>query len=216
MTTSTITLYSDAFWISPWVFTAFVALREKGIAFEVKELKLHADETKRPDYASATMTARVPAICDDGFWLAESIAIVEYLDESRPNAPRLWPAKTHDRARARQLSSWIRSIDTWPIAEERPTHTMFYERAKEPLSDKANLAVQKLFAVADRFVRAGSPNLFDAWCITDAELAFIVERLILNGHDVPAKLREYATAQWKRPSVAEWVSHARIPYVPYL
>jgi glutathione S-transferase len=215
MTPSKITLYSDAFWISPWVFTAFVALREKGLAFEVKEVKLQEDETKRPEYAAATMTARVPSICDDGFWLAESIAIVEYLEESLPSAPRLWPAKTHERARARQLSSWIRSIDTWPIAEERPTHTMFYERAKEPLSAEASRAVDKLFAVADRFVRADSPYLFDAWCITDAELAFILERLILNGHDVPAKARAYATAQWKRPSVAEWVSHKRNPYLPY-
>jgi glutathione S-transferase len=208
-------LYSDALWISPWVFTAHVALREKGVTFEVKEVKLHEGDQLREDYRASTRTGRVPAIESGGFWLAESMAIVEYLEEVFPSAPRLLPADVRDRAHARQLSSWIRSLDTWPIAEERPTSTMFYERAKEPLSEQATRAVNKLYEVADRFVPPRRPTLFAEWCMADAELAFILHRLILNGHDVPARLREYAVAQWKRPSVAEWVGHARIPYVPY-
>ncbi len=215
MPAAKIILYSDAFWISPWVFTAHVALREKGAAFEVREVRLHEADQKREGYQSSTLTGRVPAIENGGFWLAESLAIVEYLDDVLPSAPRLLPADVQERAHARQLSSWIRSMDTWPLADERPTSTMFYERATAPLSDAANRAVAKLYEVADRFVSVGQPDLFERWCITDAELAFILHRLILNGHDVPAKLRDYAEAQWKRPSVTEWVTHERNPYVPY-
>jgi glutathione S-transferase len=215
MPTAKIVLYSDALWISPWVFTAFVALREKGLAFEVKEIGLHTGDQKRESYQNSTLTGRVPAIENAGFWLAESLAIVEYLEELAPNAQRLLPEDSKDRAHARQLCSWIRSMDTWPIADERPTSTMFYEHATTPLSDGAKRAVEKLFQVAGRFVPNGRPDLFGGWCIADAELAFILHRLILNGHDVPARLREYAERQWKRPSVKEWVTHARIPYVPY-
>jgi len=43
----------------------------------------------------------------------------------------------------------------------------------------------------------------------------MLHRLILNGHDVPAKLRTFAEAQWKRPSVQKWVGHSRPPYVAY-
>jgi len=211
----TTVLYSDAFWISPWVFTAHVALREKGVRFEVREVSLHNEDQKKEPYPSSTLTGRVPAIDHGGFWLAESIAIVEYLQELLPSEKRLWPSKVEDRARARQLCSWIRSLDTWPIAEERPTSTMFYERATTPLSEKAQRAVAKLYEVAARFVPVGRAHLFDGWCMADAELAFILHRLILNGHDVPARLREYAEVQWKRPSVAEWVGHERIPFVPY-
>jgi glutathione S-transferase len=211
-----ITLYADAFWISPWVFSVYVGLREKGLAFDVREKKLHEGETRRDDdYAARSRTARVPAIDDGGFWLAESMAILEYLEESRPTTPRLFPADLQGRALARQLSLWIRSVDTWPLAEERPTHTMFYERATAPLSDKAKRTADKLLTVAERFVPRHGSELFGAWCITDAELAFILHRLILNGHDVPTRIRGYAEAQWQRPSVAEWVAHRRPPYVPY-
>jgi glutathione S-transferase len=215
MPAAKIVLYSDAFWISPWVFSVHVALREKGAGFEVREVGLHTGDQRRESYRSQTLTGRVPAIENGGFWLAESMAIIEYLDEVLPAAPRLLPEDTQDRAHARQLCSWIRSLDTWPIAEERPTSSMFYERATKPLSDVATRAVAKLYEVADRFVPSGRPCLFGGWCIADAELAFILQRLILNGHDVPGRLRAYAGEQWKRPSVVEWVTHERKPYVPY-
>lgn len=212
---SKIVLYGDAFWISPWFFSAHVALREIGLAFDVREVRLHEGDQKKGDYPKKTHTGRVPAIDHAGFWLAESWAIVEYLEEAFPGAPRLLPADIQARAHARQLCSWIRSHDTAPLVEERSTSTMFYEHATARLSDAAARTVTKLYDVAERFVSAGKPDLFGAWCIADAELAFILQRLILNGHDVPATLQAYAGAQWRRPSVAEWVGHARSPYVPY-
>jgi glutathione S-transferase len=43
----------------------------------------------------------------------------------------------------------------------------------------------------------------------------MLHRLLSNGHDVPAKVRAFAETQWKRPSVAEFVAHARPPYIAY-
>ena len=40
-------------------------------------------------------------------------------------------------------------------------------------------------------------------------------RLVGNGDDVPAKLRDFVAAQWQRPSVRAWVERERAPYVPY-
>ena len=76
-------------------------------------------------------------------------------------------------------------------------------------------AADKLVTVADRLISAGRTQLFDAWCIADSDLAFMLHRLLSNGHDVPAKVRAFAETQWKRPSVAEFVAHARPPYVAY-
>jgi hypothetical protein len=37
---------------------------------------------------------------------------------------------------------------------------------------------------------------------------------MLNGHDVPGQVREYAAVQWARPSVRAFVEHPRPATVP--
>ena len=80
-------LYGEHLWISPYVFSSFVALREKGVAFEVIPLKLNEGEQQRPAFRDQSLTAKVPTLEHEGFWLAESSAIVDYLEETFP-APR--------------------------------------------------------------------------------------------------------------------------------
>ncbi len=206
-------LHADRFRISPYVFSCFVALREKNIDFEVHDVGLDRSDQKSPDFRARSITARVPSITDGDFTLSESQAILEYLEDTHPT-PAIFPRDARERARARQILGWVRS-DLDALREERATHTMFYERAKSPLSDRGRAAAEKLIDVATRFVPESQTQLFGAWCIADADLAFMLHRLLLNGHDVPAKLRAFAESQWKRPSVAEFVGHVRPPYVAY-
>jgi Glutathione S-transferase, C-terminal domain len=48
----------------------------------------------------------------------------------------------------------------------------------------------------------GGENLFDHWSIADVDLALMLNRLILDGDEVPVRLVRYARAQWARPSSA--------------
>jgi glutathione S-transferase len=217
-----LTLSSDAFHISPYVFTCFVALKEKALPFETKLVSLGDKAQLEAGYRAATITARVPALRHDDFWIAESLAIVEYLEDAFPSpSPRLLPAGVRERARARQVLSWLRSDDTLALREDRATSSMFYARATSPLTARGEAAADKLIDVATRLVGSaerserGRDTLFDAWCIADADLAFMLHRLLLNGHEVPATVRAYAEAQWKRPSVREFVERERPAYVPY-
>jgi glutathione S-transferase len=210
----TLTLFADTFWISPYVFSCFVTLREKGLDFSVDPVALQSKEQNEPAYRDGTITGRVPALRHGDFWLAESQAIIEYLDDAFPDTPRALPQGVEPRARARQILSWLRS-DLMPIRDERPTSTMFYERARAPLSDAGNAAAEKLLRVADLLVPPGSGSLFGAWSQADSDLAFMLHRLLLNGHEVPAKIRAYAEREWQRPSVQEFVVRERAPYVPY-
>ena len=211
--TDDLTLFLDRFWISPYAFTCYVALKEKGVPFEIRELSLGDGHQKSADYASRSVTARVPALWHGDFGLAESTAIVEYLDEVFPE-PRLLPKDRRDRARARQILSWIRS-DLAALREERSTTTMFYERAEKPLSEKGRAAADKLVRVAETVVPQGRPTLAAEFSIADADLSFMLHRLILNGEAVPERLRAYAAAHWERPSIQAFVSHARVPFVSY-
>ncbi len=207
------TLFVDRFWISPYAFTAFVALEEKGVDYAVTEVSLGDGEHKQADYAQRSVTGRVPMLVHGDFALAESSAIAEYVDEAF-DGPRLMPSDPEERARARQVMAWIRS-DLMALREERSTSTMFYERAKRGLSTKGQASADKLVEVASRLVPVGATSMFKTWSIADADLGFMLHRLILNGDHVPDALNDYARSQWERPSVTAFVQHARPPFEPY-
>jgi glutathione S-transferase len=211
-----LTLYSDSFSISPYAFAVFVALEEKGVPYTLKTVSLPDKQHHKADYVAGSITGRIPAIDHDGFWLAESAAIVDYLDDvfTAPQYKLALPTTPKERARARMVMQWIRS-DLMPVREERATHTMFYKRADKPLTAEGQAAVGRLVETASRLVPDGATTLFGSWCQADSDLAFMLQRLLLNDHEVPAKLRKFVDAQWARPSVQKWVAQPRPPYVPY-
>src|SRR5262249_14983240 len=145
---SELTLWIDAFWISPYAFSAFVTLEEKGLDYSLELVPLHEGGNRRPEYASRSLTARVPMLRHGDFYVSESSAIVEYLEEAFPDSPRMLPTDARQRARARQVMAWIRS-DLMAIREERSTHTLFYERARTPLSPQAEAAARRLISAAE-------------------------------------------------------------------
>src|SRR5262249_55331104 len=153
-----------------------------GLAFDVAEQDLRQKATRTPEYAARSLTAKVPMLEHDGFALAESLAIVEYLEDAFPQ-PRVLPADARERARARQVLSFLRT-DLFKLREERSTYTMFYQRATQSLSPEAQAAADQLFAVAER-VLDGKSTIGSHWSIADADLAFMLGRLVFNHDPVP-------------------------------
>ena len=210
------TLYAETLWISPYVFSSMVALQEKHVQFDVVEVALADGQHLEPAYRDASITARVPAIDSDGFRLAESSAIAEYLEEvfAAPIHPHLFPTDTRARARARQLMAWMRS-DLGALRDERSTVTMFYRFRLKPLSEAAARDAAKLIRIAEQLIPSNNGPLFGAWCLADSELAFMLHRLILSRETVPPRVRAYAEAEWARPSVRAFVEHSRPDSVPH-
>lgn len=75
-----------------------------------------------------------------------------------------------------------------------------------PLSAAGQQAANKLIETAMGLLPQGQQNLFGEWSIADTDLALMLNRLILNGDDVPERLKEYAAFQWQRASVQLWVA----------
>lgn len=204
------TLYVDERFLSPYAMSAFVALAEKGVPFQLEKLDLAAHQHLEGDYSRRSMTRRVPMLAHGTFHLSESSAIAEYLEDILPppaHAP-LYPRAHRDRATARQLQAWLRS-DLMPIREERNTEVLFLRPVDAPLSPAAAAAARTLFDAVDALLKPRAGNLFGDWCITDADLALMINRLVLNGDQVPPRLAEYAERQWQRPSVQAWVNQPR-------
>jgi maleylacetoacetate isomerase len=91
------------FWRSAASFRVRIALNLKGLPFEEQMIDLDADEQHRPAYRALNPQAALPTvIIDGGPPLTQSLAILEYLEESHP-APPLLPADAYGRARVRAL-----------------------------------------------------------------------------------------------------------------
>lgn len=202
-------LYVDANYLSPYAMSAYIALREKGLEFEVRLINLRNKEQALPEYAAVSSTQRVPTLVDSKqhFNLSESSAITEYIDEQYSGTP-LYPSDIHSKAKARELQAWLRS-DLLPIREERSTEVVFLTRSPPPLSAQAQTAANKLFHAAAQLLEPGQTYLFGDWSITDTDLAVMINRLVLAGDPVPEHLADYAELQWQRPSVQEWVNLPR-------
>ena len=211
MSTSSIHLYVDAQYASPYAMSVFVALTELGLPFRMSTIDLAERAQLAPDYAALSLTARVPTLVHGDFALSESSAITEYLAEVFPGSA-LYPKDPRDRARARQVQAWLRS-DLVPIRKERSTEVIFYHATAGALSDKAVAAAARLYSVAEALLPAGAPQLFGDWSIADVELALMLNRLQIHGDAIPARLADYAREQWSRPSVRAWLDLARPPLV---
>lgn len=207
MPSPSLRLYVDAQFTSPYAMSVFVTLLEKGIAFETVTLDLDAAQNQATEFVQLSLTQRVPTLVEGDFALSESSAICEYLDEAYPETT-VYPTDLKQRARARQVQAWLRS-DLQAIRQERSTLVVFYAQKMPPLSPAGEAAAHKLIQAAQALLAGNPAYLFGAWSIADVDLAVMLNRLILNGDNVPTELVAYAQRQWQRPSVQAWVNLQR-------
>jgi glutathione S-transferase len=200
-------LYVDSNYLSPYAMSAFVTLREKSIPFEIVTVDIDHAQHLTPAFAALSTTMRVPTLSDGAFYLSESSAICEYLEDRYPET-RVYPTDLQQRAIARQVQAWLRS-DLMPIRQERNTEVVFLKRSLPALSSTAQAAAAKLFGAAQMLLPADGKSLFGTWSIADTDLALMLNRLVLAGDDVPDRLASYARAQWQHPGVQEWLNMPR-------
>ena len=92
------------FWRSAASFRVRIALNLKALAFEEEMIDLDAGEQNAPAYRAVNPQAALPTVIfDGGPRLTQSLAILEYLEETHP-APALLPADASGRARVRSLA----------------------------------------------------------------------------------------------------------------
>jgi maleylacetoacetate isomerase len=91
-----------------------IALNLKGVAAERAFVHLRRGAQRADDYLALNPQGLVPAlVTDDGAVLTQSLAIVEWLDETQPQPPLL-PKDANGRARARSIAQSI-ACDIHPL-----------------------------------------------------------------------------------------------------
>ena len=156
-------------------------------------------------YRAIIPAGTIPAIDQDGFRLADSEAIAEYLDET-VKAPAMLPADARLRARARETS---RFHDTRlePLLRGCFAHVAPATRDLEIVSANLSLLEKRLGQLA--LMVAPSPLLFgDQLTITDCGFvpSFALMKTLSGVFDfdlkIPQKLADYESALTAHPSVA--------------
>ena len=87
-------------------FRVRIALNLTGLAYEPAFVHLARGEHRAPGYGALNPQALVPTLEDSGRLLTQSLAIIEYLDETHPAFPLL-PKDAPGRARVRSLALLI-------------------------------------------------------------------------------------------------------------
>ncbi|MBN3899493.1 MAG: glutathione S-transferase family protein [Nostoc sp. NOS(2021)] len=85
--------------ISPNSRRVWITLLEKGLEFELVEIKVDGEQFK-PDFLAINPFHHIPALVDDGFNVVESLAILDYLEAKYPT-PAMLPKDAKDLAIAR-------------------------------------------------------------------------------------------------------------------
>jgi maleylacetoacetate isomerase len=108
-----------SFWRSLATYRVRIALNLKGIQpDEVIDVNLMKGEQRKAEFRAVNPMMALPALIDgEGPALFESLAIIEYLDETHPQPPLL-PKDPRGRARVRGLAQLI-ACDSHPLLVPR-------------------------------------------------------------------------------------------------
>jgi len=101
------------FFRSSAAFRVRIALNLKRLSYEQAFVHLRKNEQRAADYLARNPQGLVPLLEEDGKRFVQSLAIIEYLDETHP-VPKLLPEGPEDRARIRAIAQVI-ACDIHPI-----------------------------------------------------------------------------------------------------
>ncbi len=116
------------YWRSSSTWRVRIGLHWKGIPFEHRVVNLLAGEQRREEHLARSPMGHVPLLeVEEGgrtLYLAQSMAILEWLEERVPSPPLL-PADPDGRARVRRLTlpadaSWLMLLEALEASLTRP------------------------------------------------------------------------------------------------
>jgi maleylpyruvate isomerase len=190
---SPLTLYT--YFRSSAAYRARIALHLKRLKPEYRFVHLLKDGGQQHDsmYKSLNPQEIIPTLIDNGHAIGQSLAIIEYLDETHPEPPLL-PKDALGRARVRQIAYAI-ACDIHPLNNLR---VLQYLKRDLGLTEAQRTDWQKhwmalTFAAIENML-AQSPDT-GAWCHgnapTLADICLIPQ--MANAHRVELDLTPYPT-----------------------
>ena len=147
--------------LSPFVRKTLAYTAEKGIAVEVKQIGLRAQD---PEFREASPFGKMPGFRDGDFAISDSTAIITYLEAKTPE-PNLIPVEPRARARTIWYDEFADTVLMAAVGK------IFFNRFVAPRL----LGQQGDLVAADKAERDELPPLFDYIEKVLPESGFLVE-----------------------------------------
>ena len=162
------------YWRSSATYRVRIALALKNLAYDYEPVNLLKGEQREPAYLKKNPNGLVPTLqIGDGALLTQSLAIIEYLEETHPD-PTLLPGGAVARANARAIAATLAS-EAQPFGNVRIQNYLKKERGfdEAAMTDWMNrwpggamAAVEKILArTAGGFCVGDVPGLADCFLV---------------------------------------------------
>jgi glutathione S-transferase len=124
----------EVYWVSgsPYSWRVLLALEAKRVPYRSRLLEASKGELKSPEYLALNPRGKVPTLKDGDFVLAESLAILQYLEHKHPQ-PALFGRTARETARIWQLVSEYFSYLNGPV--DRIVRPLYFGKAGEKADD---------------------------------------------------------------------------------
>jgi maleylacetoacetate isomerase len=179
------------YWRSSAAYRVRIALGLKGLAYDHVAVNLLKGEQNGDAYGAKNPQGLVPFFVDAGTGIGQSLAIIEYLDETHPQ-PALLPADPAWRAQARAMAMTV-ACDIHPINNLRVLKYLKndLDRSQAEIDDWVRHWIAAGFAALERSAAAsGGPYLCGA-AVTIADICLVPQ--IYNARRVATDLSAFPT-----------------------
>ena len=173
-----------------------IALALKGLAYDTLPVHLVRNEQTGEAFAAVSPTRLVPLLKDGEAWVNQSLAIIEYLDETHPTPPLL-PADPLGRARVRALAYDV-ACEIHPLNNLRVLRFLVRDlKLSEVDKDRwyrhwvetgLEAVERQLAAQPSRYCHGDSPTLADCTLVPQV---FNAQRLACRTEHVPQVMRVF-------------------------
>ena len=188
---------------SSWSLRGFLAARAAGIAFDEVLIRLSEPGSKK-ELLKHSPAARVPVLKHGERTIWDSLAIVEYLAEIRPDAG-LWPADAAARAHARSIAAEMHA-GFQALRAHMPMNLRKSSPGKGRGRDVAE-DIERICAIwADCRARYGALGrfLFGRFTAADVMYTPVATRFRTYAVELDEICQDYVDAVLARPDVREW------------
>ncbi|MES2625698.1 MAG: glutathione S-transferase family protein [Pseudomonadota bacterium] len=192
--------------VSPYVRKVMMYAAEKGIAFESRPVSPHSDD---PQFVAISPLGKIPALQDGDYSLADSSAIINYLEAKHPENP-LIPLEPRARGKAVWFEEYADTV-MFPVGSVIFINRVVLPKLRKVDGDYAKAdefaakQVPPLFAYLESVVPAEGFLLGDELCIGDIAITCVLINLRHGGVDIDAAqypgLAAYFARLSSRPSV---------------